>query len=190
MQSSFPSYSAAANLKVVLFDVDCVMTDGSIYIDEHGESFKKFNVKDGLAIELLHSHGIKTGVVSGKASKALTQRCEKLGFNYIVTGCKNKLPRVEAICSELGIELEQVAFVGDDVLDLPVMQQCGASFAPSDAHALVLEQAHFITNAQGGSGVVREVADTILLKRFNTLSEVYDVLLSKIVADDVNSMEQ
>ncbi|MDP2564802.1 KdsC family phosphatase [Pseudoalteromonas marina] len=178
------------NLLLILFDVDGVMTDGSIYIDEHGETFKKFNVKDGLAIELLHSHGIKTGVVSGKASKALTQRCEKLGFNYIVTGCKNKLPRVEAICSELGIKLEQVAFVGDDVLDLPVMQQCGASFAPSDAHALVLEQAHFITNAQGGSGVVREVADTILLKRFNTLSEVYDVLLSKIVADDVNNMEQ
>tara|TARA_B100001063_G_C16679856_1_gene511109 strand:+ start:584 stop:1126 length:543 start_codon:yes stop_codon:yes gene_type:complete len=177
-------------IELILFDVDGVMTDGSIYIDEHGESFKKFNVKDGLAIELLHSHGIKTGVVSGKASKALTQRCEKLGFNYIVTGCKNKLPRVEAICSELGIELEQVAFVGDDVLDLPVMQQCGVSFAPSDAHALVLEQAHFITNAQGGSGVVREVADTILLKRFNTLSEVYDVLLSKIVADDVNNMEQ
>ena len=177
-------------IELILFDVDGVMTDGSIYIDEHGESFKKFNVKDGLAIELLHSHGIKTGVVSGKASKALTQRCEKLGFNYIVTGCKNKLPRVEAICSELGIELEQVAFVGDDVLDLPVMQQCGASFAPSDAHALVLEQAHFTTNAQGGSGVVREVADTILLKRFNTLAEVYDVLLSKIVADDVNSMEQ
>lgn len=177
-------------IELILFDVDGVMTDGSIYIDEHGESFKKFNVKDGLAIELLHSHGIKTGVVSGKASKALTQRCEKLGFNYIVTGCKNKLPRVEAICSELGIELEQVAFVGDDVLDLPVMQKCGASFAPSDAHALVLEQAHFTTNAQGGSGVVREVADTILLKRFNTLAEVYDVLLSKIVADDVNSMEQ
>ena len=177
-------------IELILFDVDGVMTDGSIYIDEHGESFKKFNVKDGLAIELLHSHGIKTGVVSGKASKALTQRCEKLGFNYIVTGCKNKLPRVEAICSELGIKLEQVAFVGDDVLDLPVMQKCGASFAPSDAHALVLEQAHFTTNAQGGSGVVREVADTILLKRFNTLAEVYDVLLSKIVADDVNSMEQ
>ena len=177
-------------IELVLLDVDGVMTDGSIYIDEHGESFKKFNVKDGLAIELLHSHGIKTGVVSGKASKALTQRCEKLGFNYIVTGCKNKLPHVEVICNELGITLAQVAFVGDDVLDLLVMQKCGASFAPSDAHALVLEHAQQITKAQGGCGVVREVADTILLKRYSTLADVYKVLLDKIVADDVNNMEQ
>lgn len=177
-------------IELVLLDVDGVMTDGSIYIDEHGEAFKKFNVKDGLAIELLHSHGIKTGVVSGKASKALTQRCEKLGFNYIVSGCKNKLPRVEAICNELGITLAQVAFVGDDVLDLLVMQKCGVSFAPSDAHALLLDYAKYITKAQGGCGVVREVADTILLKRCNTLADVYKVLLDKIVADDVNNMEQ
>lgn len=178
------------DVRLVLLDVDGVMTDGSIYIDEYGESFKKFNVKDGLAIELLHSHGIKTGVISGKASKSLTNRCEKLGFNYIVTGCKNKLPRVEAICSQLGIALDQVAFVGDDVLDLPVMQVCGASFAPKDAHSLVLEHADYITTAVGGSGVVREVADSILLNRCGALSDVYRVLLDKIVADDVKSMEQ
>ena len=178
------------NIALVLFDVDGVMTDGSIYIDAHGESFKKFNVKDGLAIELLHSHGIKTGVVSGKASAALTERCEKLCFDYIITGCKNKLPRVEAICNELGITLEQVAFVGDDVLDLPVMQVCGASFAPSDAHLLVLQQASYITQAAGGYGVVREVADKILVSRLGDLATVYDVLLKKIVADDVKNMEQ
>ncbi len=178
------------NLELILFDVDGVMTDGSIYIDLHGESFKKFNVKDGLAIELLRSHGIKTGVVSGKASKALSERCEKLGFDFVVTGCKNKLPRVRAICNELGITLEQVAFVGDDVLDLPVMQVCALSFAPSDAHQLVLQQASYITQAAGGYGVVREVADKILLSRFGDLATVYDVLLTKIVADDVKNMEQ
>lgn len=178
------------DIQLILFDVDGVMTDGNIYIDSQGESFKKFNVKDGLAIELLHSHGIKTGVVSGKASKALAQRCEKLGFNYIVTGCKNKLPRVEKICNELNIGLNQVAFVGDDVLDLPVMYVCGVSFAPKNAHELVIEHAQHITKAQGGCGVVREVADTLLLKRCGTLANVYNVLLDKIVADDVNNMEQ
>ncbi|MGF1740553.1 HAD-IIIA family hydrolase [Vibrio profundum] len=178
------------NIELVLFDVDGVMTDGSIYIDAHGESFKKFNVKDGLAIELLRSHNIKTGVVSGKASQALAERCEKLGFDYIITGCKNKLPRVEKICVELGITLQQVAFVGDDVLDLPVMQRCGTSFAPSDAHDLVLQNTQRITKAAGGAGVIREVADTLLLERCGSLKAIYDVLLNKIIADDVRSMEQ
>lgn len=177
-------------IKLVLFDVDGVMTDGSIYIDGHGESFKKFNVKDGLAIELLHSHKIKSGVVSGKASKALTERCEKLGFDFVVTGCKNKLPRVMQICNDLQITLANVAFVGDDVLDLPVMKVCGTSFSPKDAHQLVLEQADHITQAKGGNGVVREVADKILLERLGDLATVYDVLLKKIVADDVKDLEQ
>ncbi|CAM4399474.1 KdsC family phosphatase [Pseudoalteromonas maricaloris] len=177
-------------IKIILFDVDGVMTDSSIYIDSSGESFKKFNVKDGLAIELLRSHGIKTGVVSGKASAALTERCEKLGFDYIITGCKNKLPRVQVICNELNINWEQVAFVGDDVLDIPVMKECGISFAPKDAHDLVFKYATHVTEASGGNGVVREVADKILLSRFESLEQIYDVLLSKIVADDVATMEQ
>lgn len=178
------------DIELILFDVDGVMTDGSIYIDENGESFKKFNVKDGLAIELLHSHGIKTGVVSGKGSKALTHRCEKLGFDFIITGCKNKLPSVEKLCTELNITLKQVAFVGDDILDLPVMRVCGISFAPKDAHVLVLENADHISTAVGGSGVMRDVADTILLNRLGTLTSVYDIFLDKIATDDVKSMEQ
>lgn len=177
-------------IEVVLFDVDGVMTDGSIYIDLTGESFKKFNVKDGLAIELLRSHGIKTGVVSGKACAALTERCEKLGFDYIITGSKNKLPKVQVICNELNINWEQVAFVGDDVLDIPVMEKCGISFAPNDAHELVYKYATHVTKASGGHGVVREVADKLLLSRFETLEQIYEVLLSKIIADDVASMEQ
>jgi 3-deoxy-D-manno-octulosonate 8-phosphate phosphatase (KDO 8-P phosphatase) len=178
------------NIKLVLFDVDGVMTDGSIYINELGEDFKKFNVKDGLAIELLRSHGLKTGVVSGKASKALTTRCNQLGFDFIITGCKNKLPRVIEICTELNITLADVAFVGDDVLDLPVMLKCGLSVAPADAHQLVLDNANIITTSIGGSGVVREFSDLLLLDRCHSLTEVYNTLLDKIVADDVQRLEQ
>jgi 3-deoxy-D-manno-octulosonate 8-phosphate phosphatase (KDO 8-P phosphatase) len=178
------------NIKLVLFDVDGVMTDGSIYINELGEDFKKFNVKDGLAIELLRSHGIKTGVVSGKASKALTKRCNQLGFDFIITGCKNKLPRVIDICTELNITLGEVAFVGDDVLDLPVMLQCGVGVAPSDAHQLVIVSADVITTSVGGAGVVREFADMLLVERCDSLAAVYEVLLDKIVVDDVGKMEQ
>ncbi|MFT5636900.1 MAG: 3-deoxy-D-manno-octulosonate 8-phosphate phosphatase (KDO 8-P phosphatase) [Cognaticolwellia sp.] len=181
---------AMKNIKLVLFDVDGVMTDGSIYINELGEDFKKFNVKDGLAIELLRSHGVKTGVVSGKASKALTKRCSQLSFDFIITGCKNKLPRVIDICTKLKITLAEVAFVGDDVLDLPVMRECGVSVAPADAHQLVLESANIITTAIGGAGVVREFADLLLVERCHSLTRVYNVLLDKIVADDVEKMEQ
>lgn len=177
-------------LKLVLFDVDGVMTDGSIYIDGSGELLKKFNVKDGLGIELLHCHGLKTGVVSGKSSEALNERCAKLGFDLVEMGCKNKLPRVLQICDKLNISLEEVAFVGDDVLDLPVMLECGVSFAPKDAHQLVLEKASYITVSNGGNGVVREVADKILLSRLGSLTKVYEILLNKIAADDIQNMEQ
>jgi 3-deoxy-D-manno-octulosonate 8-phosphate phosphatase (KDO 8-P phosphatase) len=178
------------SIKLVVFDVDGVMTDGGIYIDGHGESFKKFNVKDGLAIELFRSHNIKTAVVSGKASKALTKRCEQLGFDFIVTGSKNKLPKVNEICLQLGVALTDVAFLGDDVLDLPVMQLCGLSVAPADAHQLVLESADIVTKAIGGAGVVREFADMLLIERSGSLAEVYQVLLDKIVADNTETMEQ
>jgi len=178
------------NIKLVLFDVDGVMTDGSIYISESGESVKKFNVKDGLAIELLRCHGIHTGVVSGKASAALNFRCEALGFDFIVTGCKNKLPRVIEICKSLDISLDEVAFCGDDVLDLPVMEPCGVGFAPADAHQLVLDKADIILTARGGEGAVRELVDMLLLSKIPSLEDVYRPLLTKIAIDDVASLEQ
>ena len=178
------------NIKLVLLDVDGVMTDGSIYISQNGESIKKFNVKDGLAIELLRCHGIQTGVVSGKASAALTSRCEALGFDFIITGCKNKLHRVNEICKSLSISIDEIAFCGDDILDLPVMAPCGISFAPADAHELVLEKADIVLNSNGGRGAVRELADIILLSRLPSLEDVYRPLLTKIAADDVVSLEQ
>lgn len=178
------------NIKLIIFDVDGVMTDGGIYINEHGEAFKKFNVKDGLAIEVLRSHGIKTAVVSGKASHALSKRCEELNFDYIVTGCKNKLPKVKGICLELSINIKDVAFVGDDVLDLPVMESCGLSVAPSDAHQLVLGVADIVTSSIGGAGVVREICDLILIHRLGSLEAVYKVLLENVISGNTNSMEQ
>ena len=163
---------------------------GSIFISENGELFKSFNAKDGLAIELLRTHNIKTGVISGKSSKALAKRCKDLAFDYIETGCKNKLPRVKKICDILNINLSEVAFVGDDVIDLPVIDLCGVSFAPSDAHQLVLERVQNVTSAAGGQGVVREVADKLLLSRSKNLEDVYKVFLDKILNDEMKTMEQ
>lgn len=179
------------NIQIVLFDVDGVMTDGSIYINENGEFFKSFNVKDGLAIELLRSHNIITGVISGKSSLALTQRCEQLGFDEIVTGCKNKLPALLSICSKYSLQLDNVAFLGDDVLDIPIFDEIGISVAPSDAHNLALERADWITKSRGGEGMVREFTDELLINKLGlTLVEIYKPMLDKIKNDDVLFLEQ
>lgn len=179
------------NIKIVLFDVDGVMTDGSIYITDIGEYFKSFNVKDGLSIELLRSHNILTGVISGKASPALTKRCEQLGFDEIVTGCKNKLPALDVICNKYQVIYEQIAFLGDDVLDLPIFEKVGLSVAPMDAHSLALEGADVVCQSKGGHGMVREFTDAFLQNKLNLpLSDIYKPMLDKIRINDISSIEQ
>lgn len=178
-------------IKLVLLDVDGVMTDGTIYMSESGEFMKAFNVKDGLAIELLRVHGIKSGVISGKASTALTTRCEQLGFDVIETGCKHKLPKLAEICHRFGVTAEEIAFCGDDVLDLPIMDRCGLSVAPADAHQLVLEQANWISTYKGGFGMVRDFVDHLLLGQTELeLAQIYQPLLDKIALNDLNGVEQ
>ncbi|EOG5904983.1 KdsC family phosphatase [Vibrio vulnificus] len=183
--------SKAKNIEMVLLDVDGVMTDGSIYISGLGEAFKCFNVQDGLAIELLRSHGIKAGVISGKSSEALTARCVQLGFDVIITGCKNKLPQIASISQEYGIPASSMAFCGDDVLDLPVFNKVGLSVCPADAHQLALEEADWVMSAKGGQGMVREFVDKLLTEKTgSSLAEIYRPLLDKIQADIVERIEQ
>lgn len=179
------------NIKMVLLDVDGVMTDGTIFIHQSGEFFKSFNVKDGLAIELLRSHNILVGVISGKASAALDTRCQQLGFDEMITGCKNKLPALVGICSKYNISPNQIAFLGDDVLDIPIFEKVGLAIAPIDAHSLAIDNADWVSNLKGGEGMVREFVDLLLTNQLNLpLKEVYKPLLDKIQADDVATMEQ
>jgi len=185
------TYNLTPKIKMVLLDVDGVLTDGTIYMSEQGEYLKAFNVKDGLAIELLRSHGILTGVISGKASAALSLRCQQLGFDKVITGCKNKGPQLTNICLEFGITLKEIAFCGDDVLDLPVFDLVGLCAAPADSHQLVLEKANWVTRANGGNGMVREFVDKLLcIQNESTLEEVYAPLMRKILIDDVKGIEQ
>jgi 3-deoxy-D-manno-octulosonate 8-phosphate phosphatase (KDO 8-P phosphatase) len=185
------SVNIVPHIKMVIFDVDGVMTDGTIYMSEQGEIIKAFNVKDGLAIELLRSHGILTGIISGKSSEALSLRCKQLGFDKIITGCKNKQPKLIDICREFSIDLNEIAFCGDDVIDLPVFDLVGLSIAPADSHQLVLEQADWVTRANGGKGMVRECVDKLLCVQNNlSLEDIYRPLMSKIVMDDVTGIEQ
>jgi 3-deoxy-D-manno-octulosonate 8-phosphate phosphatase (KDO 8-P phosphatase) len=179
------------DIRLVLFDVDGVMTDGTIIMSEQGEVLKAFNVKDGLAIELLRSHGILSGVISGKASPALSKRCQQLGFDIVITGCKNKLPQLTQICQDYQLTLKDIAFCGDDVLDLPIMEICGLGAAPCDAHQLVLESADWVMSKKGGEGMVREFVDTLLCKQLNlNLRAIYAKLMADISNNDVAGIQQ
>ncbi|NVP03392.1 HAD hydrolase family protein [Photobacterium damselae subsp. damselae] len=176
---------------MVLLDVDGVMTDGTIFMSGEGEIIKAFNVKDGLAIELLRAHGFITGVISGKASPALTKRCEQLGFDIIITGCKNKLPKLIELGKLYGISSMQMAFCGDDILDIPVFQHVRLSVAPSDAHQLALDSADWVMDTKGGRGMVRDFVDLLIMNNKKLeLKQVYEPLLFKIQQNEVKRIEQ
>lgn len=165
------------DVKLVLFDVDGVLTDGGLYLGSEGEMFKKFNVRDGLAVSLLRCHGILSGVLSGKSSSALDYRVQQLRFDVAVTG---RLDKREAYCKikhDLGLSDSQIAFVGDDVVDLPLAGMVGRFFAPSDAHPLVLAKADHVTTARGGGGVAREVAEYILIEAGISIEQAYQPLM-------------
>ena len=165
--------------KLVLFDVDGVLTDGKLHISAQGELFKSFNAKDGVAVSLLRSHGILSGIVSGKSSPSLDFRSKQLSFDHSITGCRDKLIAVQNLCETLSIKPESVVFVGDDIMDLSVMKFCGSSYAPSDAHILVKRTADYLTTAKGGDGVAREVAEHILYSGGLSIEEAYSFLTNK-----------
>lgn len=162
----------AKNIKLVVFDVDGVLTDGTLSYSAAGEEVKHFNVKDGVGIKLLGYFEIATAVISAKNSAPLTKRMQDLNIRYFYPGSKDKWPVLESLLAELSLSAEQVCYVGDDVIDLKVMTRVGLSISPQDGFWLVREQADIITEAAGGKGVAREVADLILGVRM-PLAEAY-----------------
>jgi len=172
-------------IRLVLFDVDGVLTDGSIYLDGEGECIKPFNVKDGVAVALLRAHGIATGIVSARSSPALTLRARQLEFDVVVAGCDNKRSAYERIRSQRALQDAQIAFVGDDVIDLAAMAIAGYSCAPADAHPLVRRAAAYVTPCIGGHGVARDVADHLLALGGLSLDAAYAPLIDEWSRHDV-----
>ena len=149
-------------VKLLLLDVDGVLTDGSIIYHDNGEEAKAFNVKDGLGIRILMGSGIEVGIVTGKNSEALLHRCKNLGISLIFDRVRDKAAILEIVVDQTGIPPEEIAFVGDDLIDLPLMRRVGLSIAVADAHEMVLKNADMVTSAEGGRGAVREVCEAIL----------------------------
>jgi len=149
-------------IKLLLLDVDGVLTDGSIIYNDSGAETKVFNVKDGLGIKMLMKAGIQVGIVTGRTSKALYHRCNNLGISLIFDGVRDKPSVLELISERTGLPAEDIAFVGDDLIDLPLLKQVGLSIAVADAHETVIENVDMVTSKKGGAGAVREVCEAIL----------------------------
>ena len=149
-------------VKVLLIDVDGVLTDGGIIYDNDGVETKVFNVRDGLGIKLLLKAGIVVGIVTGRASNALHHRCKDLGIDLIFDGVSNKGAILEDVLEVTGVRSEQIAFVGDDLPDLSLLKRVGVSIAAGDAEETVVNNVDMVTDSNGGAGVVREVSEAIL----------------------------
>jgi 3-deoxy-D-manno-octulosonate 8-phosphate phosphatase (KDO 8-P phosphatase) len=152
----------AADIRLVIFDVDGVLTDGSIYLGSNGEELKAFNIKDGLGMKLLQNSGVQIAIITGRSSQLVANRMQELGIQHLYQGQKEKLPAYQQLKQALGLEDRQIAYVGDDLIDLPLMLRTGLSVAVADAHALVKEHAHWQTHLPGGRGAAREVCELIM----------------------------
>lgn len=155
----------AARVQLVVFDVDGVFTDGRLYYGANGEELKTFHVRDGHGIKLLLKHGIQAAVISGRKSAAVTVRMRELGITHIFQGNDDKRPILEILLQKLRLDPQQIACVGDDLTDLPILEVAGLPIAVADAHPEVRARAQFVTQARGGEGAVREVCDLILTAR-------------------------
>ncbi len=158
-------------IRMLLLDVDGVMTAGQIIYGDDGNQTMIFNVKDGLGIRLLKEAGIRVGIITGRSSQALLHRCSNLGIDMVFHGIKDKLVALEEVMATTGVTLDRIGFVGDDLPDLPLMRKVGFPVAVADAHQMVREAADMVTRAPGGFGAVREVCEAVLKAqgKFETL---------------------
>lgn len=154
--------SRAAHIKLVAFDIDGVMTDGGLHYTDDGGELKTFNVQDGLGLVLMRRAGFELAIVTGRTSGVVEARAADLGIDHVYQGVANKRVAVEALLAKLGLDWSECAFMGDDLIDLPVMARCGLALAPSNARPLVKQHAHAVTVAAGGRGAVREAVEFIL----------------------------
>ena len=149
-------------IKLLVLDVDGIMTDGGLYYTESGEIIKKFNVKDGLGIKRLIGAGVEVAIISANASEATLHRAKRLNIKHVFINVKNKLEILNQLCAQLNIDSGAVASMGDDLSDLPVMQAVGCPMTVADAMPENIDCALYVTSKGGGEGAVREVCDRII----------------------------
>ncbi|UCQ15158.1 3-deoxy-manno-octulosonate-8-phosphatase KdsC [Edwardsiella piscicida] len=157
----------AAQIRLLICDVDGVLSDGLIYMGNQGEELKAFNVRDGYGIRCLVTQGIDVAIITGRSSQLVADRTATLGIRHLYQGQSDKLIAFERILADLQLAPHQAAYIGDDLIDWPVMARVGLSVAVADAHPLLLPNAHYTTRIAGGRGAVRELCDIILQAQGN-----------------------
>ncbi|RWR01524.1 3-deoxy-D-manno-octulosonate 8-phosphate phosphatase [[Pantoea] beijingensis] len=153
----------AKQIKLLICDVDGVMSDGIIYMGNAGEELKAFNVRDGYGVRCLLTSSIEVAIITGRKAKLLEDRCKTLGITHLYQGQSDKLLAFSELLDKLSLCPEQVAYIGDDLIDWPVMEKVGLSVAVADAHPVLLPRANYVTRIAGGRGAVREICDIILI---------------------------
>ena len=152
----------AAHVRLMVFDVDGVLTDGSLWYGEQGESLKRFNVLDGHGLKMLDSSGITVAIVTARDGPIVAWRCAELGIAHVLQGVRDKASAVSSLSQSLGVDRSGVGFMGDDLIDLPAMQQANFAVSVPNAPSYVSQAAHWCTTLAGGQGAVRECCDVIL----------------------------
>lgn len=152
----------AQKIKLVIFDIDGVLTNGGLQFDNEGHEYKTFNSLDGHGIRMLLTSNIQVAIITGRESKLVSHRMNDLGVKLVFQGYRDKRPAFKTLLEQTQLKAEQIAYVGDDLPDLPVMSQVGLAVAVHNAHAFVKKNAHLVTDLAGGSGAVRETTDFIL----------------------------
>jgi N-acylneuraminate cytidylyltransferase len=150
------------SIKLVISDVDGVLTDGGMYYSENGEVMKKFNTKDGMGMELLSNKGIKTILISKENSKIVKARAKKLSVSKVFLGIYNKELLLPEICKKFQVSKNEICYIGDDINDLEIMNNVGFSACPMNAISTIKDMADYISNYSGGDGVFRDIAELIL----------------------------
>ena len=167
-------------IKLMVFDVDGVLTDGKLYIGSNGEEYKAFHTQDGMGISLAHYTGMKTAIITGRKSDAVQKRADELNIHFVYQGIHHKLEVLKEIVNELNIGLDEVCYMGDDINDIPILNVVGFSACPQNAVKLVREKVMFISNQNGGQGAVREVIDYILENTYDYHALIDDYVNGKI----------
>jgi 3-deoxy-D-manno-octulosonate 8-phosphate phosphatase (KDO 8-P phosphatase) len=155
-------HKKAADIQLIIFDVDGVLTDGSLYIGDDGQEYKAFHSKDGHGMVMLQQSGVEIAIITGRSSEVVRIRMASLGIQRVYQGKREKLPAYEELKQITGFADGQIAYVGDDVVDLPVMTRVGLAVAVQDAHALAKQHAHWVTPSNGGRGAAREACELIM----------------------------
>ena len=168
----------ASKIRMLVLDVDGVLTDGKLYFDHTGNEMKAFNTRDGMGMKALQRVGIEVAIITGRKSQAVTHRMAQLGIQHVYQGREDKLEAFLGLLEISGLDAQQVCFAGDDWIDLPVLLRAGLAVSVADAEDRVKQQAHWITRRDGGDGAVREICNLILAAQEKEQTIVDEILAS------------